>query len=52
VFTILAELEVPPLRRLRGSSQAKVLYDFGDSSGNGFGWSIDFGEEIKYEHGL
>jgi hypothetical protein len=28
------------------------LYGFGDSSGNGFGWSIDFGGYIRYEHGL
>jgi hypothetical protein len=52
VLTMLTNLEVPPLRRLRGSSKLKVLYGFGDSSGNGFGWSIDFGEEIRYEHGL
>jgi hypothetical protein len=29
-----------------------VLYGFGDSSGNGFGWSIYFGNDIRYEHGL
>jgi hypothetical protein len=29
-----------------------VLCGFGDSSGNDFGWSIDFGEEIRYKHGL
>jgi hypothetical protein len=28
------------------------LYGSGDSSGNDFGWSIYFGEEIRYEHGL
>jgi hypothetical protein len=52
VLTMLTNPEVPPLRRLRGSSKLKVLYGFGDSSGNCFGWSIDFGEEIRYEHGL
>jgi hypothetical protein len=52
VLTMLTELEVPPLRRLRGSSQVKVLYGFGDSSRNGFGWSLDFGNEIRYEHGM
>jgi hypothetical protein len=52
VLTMLTNPEVPPLRRLRGSLKLKVLYGFGDSSGNGFGWSIDFGEEIRYEHGL
>jgi hypothetical protein len=52
VLTMLTALEVPPLRRLRGSSKLKVLYGLGDSSRNCFGWSIDLGEEIKYEHGL
>jgi elongation factor P--beta-lysine ligase len=52
VLTMLTSLEVPPLRRLIGSSKLKVLYGFGDSSRNGFGWSIDFGEEIRFEHGL
>jgi hypothetical protein len=52
VLTMLTALEVPPLRRLRSSSKLKVLYGFGDSSGNDFGWSIDFKEEIRYEHGL
>jgi hypothetical protein len=54
VLTMITDLEVPPLRRLRGSSKLKVLYGFGDSlgngfgdsSGHGFGWSIYFGEEI------
>jgi hypothetical protein len=35
VLTMLMELEVPPLRRRRGSSPAKVLYGIGDSTGNG-----------------
>jgi hypothetical protein len=52
VLTTLTDLEVPSLRRLRGSSKLKVMYGFGDSSGNGFGWSIYFGEEIIYEHGM
>jgi hypothetical protein len=52
VLAMLANLKVPPLRKLRGYSQAKVLYGFGDSSGNGFGWSIYFHDEIRYEHGL
>jgi hypothetical protein len=47
VLTMLTALEVPPIRRLRGSSKLKVLYGFGDSLGNGFGWSKDFGEEIR-----
>jgi hypothetical protein len=52
VLTMLMELKIPPLRRLIGSSQAKVLYGFWDSLENSFGWSIDFGEDIRYEHGL
>jgi hypothetical protein len=52
VLTMLTDLEVPPLRRLIGSSKLKVLYGFGDSSGSGFGWSIDFGYEIRYENGM
>jgi hypothetical protein len=52
MLTTLTTPEVPPLRRLRGSSKLKVLYGFGDSSGNDFGWSIEFGEDIRYEHGL
>jgi hypothetical protein len=30
----------------------QCVVGFGDYSGNGFGWSIDFGGEIIYEHGL
>jgi hypothetical protein len=52
VLTMLIYPEVPPLQRLTGSSKLKILYGFGDSSGNGFGWSINFGEEIRYKHGL
>jgi hypothetical protein len=52
VLPMIMVHEFPPLRRLRGSSRAKVRYAFGDSSGNGFGWSIDFGKESSYEHGL
>jgi hypothetical protein len=52
VLTMLTDLEVPPLRRLRGSSKLKVLHGFGESSGNSFGWSLDFDEDIRYEHGL
>jgi hypothetical protein len=52
MLTMLTDLEVPPLWRLWGSSHAKVVYGFVDSSVNGFGWSIDFGDDIRYEHGL
>jgi hypothetical protein len=52
VLTMLTNLEVPHLWRFWGFSQPKVLYGFGNSSGNGFGWSIDVGDEIRYEHGL
>jgi hypothetical protein len=52
ILTMLTDLEVPPLQRLWGSSHAKVLSGFGDSSGKDFGWSIDFGDEIRYEHGV
>jgi hypothetical protein len=27
------------------------LFGFGDASGSGFGWCIDFGEGVRYELG-
>jgi hypothetical protein len=27
----------------------KVLYGFGDASKGGFGWSIDFGDRVRFK---
>jgi hypothetical protein len=51
VLVQLTEAEAPPLRRVRESRKAKILYDFGDASGSGFGWCIDFGDGVRYELG-
>jgi hypothetical protein len=41
----------PPLRRIRASSIVKVVYGLGDASKAGFGWSIDFGNGVRFEFG-
>jgi hypothetical protein len=51
VLIQLTEAEAPPLRRVRAIRKANILYGFGDSSGSGFGWCIDFGEGVRYELG-
>jgi hypothetical protein len=51
VFIQLTEAEAPPLRRVRASRKANILYGFGDASGSGFGWCIDFSEGARYELG-
>jgi hypothetical protein len=43
------EAEAPPLRRVRASREANILYGFGDASESYFGWSIDFGDGVQYE---
>jgi hypothetical protein len=48
---MLTSSECPPLRRIRASITVKVLYEFGDASKWGFGWSIDFGDGVCYEFG-
>jgi hypothetical protein len=51
VLEMLKSNECPPLRRIRASSTVKVMYGFGDASKGGFGWSIDFGDGVRYEFG-
>ena len=47
----LLEPEKPPLKRVRAKATAKVYYGFGDTSGCGFGATIQIGEEIVYKYG-
>jgi hypothetical protein len=51
VLLQLTEAEAPPLRRVQASRKAKILYSFGDASGSGFGWCIDFRDGVRYELG-
>jgi hypothetical protein len=51
VLIQLTEAEAPPLRQVRSSRKAKILYGFRDASGSGFGWCIDFGDGVRYELG-
>jgi hypothetical protein len=51
VLIELTEADAPHLRRVRASRKANILYGFGDASGSGFGWCIDFGEGVRYELG-
>jgi hypothetical protein len=48
VLIQLTEAEAPPLRRVRASRKVNILYGFGDASGSGFGWCIDFGYGVRY----
>jgi hypothetical protein len=43
----IMEAEAPPLRRVRASRKANILYGFGEAPGSGFGWCIDFGEGVR-----
>jgi hypothetical protein len=43
VMLMVTEAEEPPLRRVRAKSKLNILYCYGDASGRGFGWCIDFG---------
>jgi hypothetical protein len=43
VLWMLTAAEDPPLRRMRAQSKVKIIYCYGDDSGSGFGWCIDFG---------
>jgi ribonuclease HI len=36
---------------VRASRKANILCGFGDASGSGFGWCIDFGDGVRYELG-
>jgi hypothetical protein len=51
VLIQLTEAEATPLRRVRASRKAQIVYGFGDTSGSGFGWCIDFGDGVRYELG-
>jgi hypothetical protein len=46
VLCLLTEAECPPLRWIRSHRKASILYCFGDASGGGFGWSIEFEKGI------
>jgi hypothetical protein len=39
------------MRRVRARSKVNILYCYGDASGSGFGWCIDFGGGVRYELG-
>jgi hypothetical protein len=43
--------EDPTPRRVRARSKVNILYCYGDASGSGFGWCIDFGDGVRYELG-
>jgi hypothetical protein len=51
VLRMLTYDEDPSLGRLRAQSIVNVIYCYGDASGSGFGWCIDFGECVRYELG-
>jgi hypothetical protein len=51
VLIQLTEADVTPLRRVRAIRKAQIMYGFGDASGSGFGWCIDFGDGVRYELG-
>jgi hypothetical protein len=51
VMMELTASEDPPLRRVRARSKVNILYFYGDASGSGFGWCIDFGDGVRYEMG-
>jgi hypothetical protein len=48
---LLFEPSAPPRRRVRLSSSAVALYQFGDASGAGFGSSLFLNGSIYYRHG-
>jgi hypothetical protein len=41
----------PPLRRERAKIKINIMYCYGDASGSGFRWCIDFGDGMWYELG-
>jgi hypothetical protein len=45
---MLTAAEHPPLRRVRAQSKVDIIYCYGDASGSGFGWCIDFGYGVRY----
>jgi hypothetical protein len=51
VMIMLNKAEDPPLRRIRAKSKIKIFYCYGEASGRGLGWCIDFVEGFRYELG-
>jgi hypothetical protein len=51
VMMELTAAEDPPLRRVRARSKVNIIYCYGDASGSGFGWCIDFGDGVRFELG-
>jgi hypothetical protein len=51
VMMELTAAKDPPLRRVRARSKVNILYCYGDASGSGFRWCIDFGDGVQYELG-
>jgi hypothetical protein len=49
VMMELTAAEDPPLRRLQAKSKVNIIYFYGDASGSGFGWCIDFSDGVRYE---
>jgi hypothetical protein len=49
VLRMLTAAGDPTLRRVRAQSKVNILYCYGDASGSGFGWCIDFGDGFIYE---
>jgi hypothetical protein len=47
----LTAAEDPPQRRGRARSKANIIYRYGDASGSGFGWCIDFSDGVRCELG-
>jgi ribonuclease HI len=50
MMELTAAEDLPP-RRARARSKFNILYCYGDVSGSGFGWCIDFGGGVRYELG-
>jgi hypothetical protein len=46
VMMELTAAEDPPLRRVRPRSKVNIIYCYGNASGSGFGWCIDFGDGV------
>jgi hypothetical protein len=49
VMMALTSDEDPSLRRVQAKRKINILYCFGDTSGSGIGWCIDFGDGVWYE---
>jgi hypothetical protein len=51
VMMEITAAEDPSLRRVRARRKVNILYFYGDASGSGFRWCIDFGDRVQYEMG-